>query len=233
MEVLRVLSGGAAKGLVAAVQSLFEQRTGVRVAGTFSAVGQMRQALLDGEPCDVLILTRSMIDALIAQEHCRAGSARDLGSVRTGVAVPDGAPPADVSTAAAVRTTLLSATALYIPDPERATAGIHCLKVLEQLGIAAAMRPKLRTYPNGAAAMAALSVAGDLRAIGCTQTTEIVITPGIQWVADLPRALELVTVYCAAVCTQSSLPEQGRALIDLLIDPGFADARSALGFHPA
>ena len=54
---LAILSGGAAQGLVAALARQFEAETGCGIAGTFGAVGAMRDKLLAGEPADLLILT--------------------------------------------------------------------------------------------------------------------------------------------------------------------------------
>ncbi len=56
-EDLRVLSAGAAQGLVAAMTPRFLADTGVALHTTFGAVGAIREKLFAGEPCDVLILT--------------------------------------------------------------------------------------------------------------------------------------------------------------------------------
>src|SRR5690349_18085181 len=103
---LRLLSGGAAQGLVQEVQQRLRAETGFEVEGTFGAVGAMRDKLLGGDPCDVLILTQALIDQLTADGHVVAGSATPLGAVKTGVAVKEGAAAPDVSTAAALKATL-------------------------------------------------------------------------------------------------------------------------------
>ena len=59
---LRILSGGAAQGLVGALAPQFEAETGCEIGGTFGAVGAMRDKLLAGEPADLLILSRALID---------------------------------------------------------------------------------------------------------------------------------------------------------------------------
>ena len=80
---MQVLSGGAAAAVVKAVQAEFEKSTGTSIHGTFSAVGQMRDQLVGGTPCDVVILTKPLIEQLIASGHVVAGSARSLGKVKT------------------------------------------------------------------------------------------------------------------------------------------------------
>ena len=49
------------------------------------------------------------------------------------------------------------AQAQTLPDPVKATAGIHFMNVLNQLGIDVELGDRLRPYSNGAAAMQALS----------------------------------------------------------------------------
>ena len=232
MTALHILSGGAAAGLVRRCTPDFERAYGAQVHGTFGAVGAMKTKLLAGEPCDILILTESMIRDLVAAGQARADTVRSLGVVMTGVAVLAGQPHPDVSNADALRAAFRAASAIYFPDPQLATAGIHCMKVLRDLGLADELAPRLRPHPNGATAMKAMAEAGDPLAMGCTQVTEILITPGVALVDNLPAGFELATVYTAAV-TQSSLSSTlALALIEELAAPARAPDRQAAGFRP-
>jgi len=56
MIEIRVLSGGAAAGVVQGIQADFENTHQCKINGTFSAVGAMRDLVLKGEPCDLVIL---------------------------------------------------------------------------------------------------------------------------------------------------------------------------------
>ena len=227
---LTILSGGAAQGLVGALAAEFKAQSGCEIDGTFGAVGAMRDKLLSGAPADLLILTRALIDELGAQGHVVAGSAANIGTVLTAVAVRSGEPLPDVGNAAGLRAALLAADAIYFPDPKLATAGIHFAKVIERLGIAADVASRIKTYPNGATAMRELAAAQGGRPIGCTQVTEILSTPGAQLVAPLPEGFELATVYTAGVCTRAALPEQAHALAALLAGDTARAARQLAGF---
>jgi molybdate transport system substrate-binding protein len=227
---VRILSGGAAQGLVEQVRPLFEGDTGHRLDGTFGAVGAMRDRLLAGEPCDLVILTRALVDGLVKDGHVLGGSARDIGTVETAVAVRTGdlAPP--LPDAASLRAALLAADAIHFPDPELATAGIHVAKVLRELGISDRVAGRLRTSPNGATAMRALATSKSARPIGCTQATEILSTPGITLVGSLPTGSELATVYTAGVTAQAAAPDLARALIAEMTNEAGRAARRKLGF---
>ena len=224
---MHLLSAGAAKGLVLALRDEFERASGHSLVGTFGAVGAMREQLEAGAPCDAIVLTRPMIDVLAAAGRVEAHSVSDIGWVHTGVAVPQGSPAPSVADPAALRALLARAGAIYLPDPERATAGIHALRVLRDLGQAQPAR--LRPYPNGAAAMAALAREGDARAVGITQVSEILHTAGLQLLGPLPPPHALATLYSGAVVRGAAQAEAARSLLSLLCAPAHSALRQRSG----
>ncbi|MEY2805562.1 MAG: hypothetical protein RL657_2898 [Pseudomonadota bacterium] len=230
MAQLQVLSGGAAQGLVGALAGQFHQKTGMDIGGAFGAVGVMRDKLLAGEPCDLLILSQSLIDGLVQSGHAIPASVRPVGAVKAGVAVVSGQPRPAIDTPEALRQALAQASAVYCPDPQKATAGIHFFQVLTQLGLVETLGERLRTYPNGATAMRALADEALPGAIGSTQVTEIVYTSGVDLIGLLPAPFELSTVYTAAISSRAQNPQAAQALIDLLTAPGHQDIRRQAGF---
>jgi molybdate transport system substrate-binding protein len=228
-RTLRILSGGALNGLVTRLQADFEKANDCRIEGTYGAVGAMKDKLLAGTACDLLILSQALVDDLVAQGKAQAGSARAVGVVKTGVAVKDKRGPVSVSSPEKLKAVLQSAPAIFFPDPAKATAGIHFQKVLQALGLADDPK-KLRTYPNGAMAMAALAQAPEPDAVGCTQVTEILITPGVRLTGLLPPPHELATTYTAAVASSAQEPELARALIAALTAAEAAETRRKCGF---
>lgn len=228
---LHLLSAGAAKGLVTALQPAFETLAGCSLKARFGAVGAMRQALLDGEPCDLMVLTDALIDALVADGRLVGRTRVTIGRVRTGLAVRAGQALPDLSTPQALRDALAAAAAIFYPDPARATAGIHFQRVLVALGLAGPLAPRLRTYPNGAAAMAELAACPEPGAIGCTQLTEILYTPGVQPAGALPPPFELDTAYGAAVVSGAREPMLAQRLQAELTSERHAALRAAGGFE--
>lgn len=228
---VHLLSGGAAHGLVSALTAQFKTAGGGGIAGTFGAVGAMRDKVLAGEPADLLILTRPLIDALITSGHVVAGSAADLGVVKTGVAVRAGSPHPRIHTAPELRAALLAADAVYFPDPKLATAGIHFAAVLGRLGIVEALTPRYRQHPNGAAAMQALAASHDRVPIGCTQVTEILNTPGTELVSLLPQEFGLATTYTLGIAARCTDIEAARRLAAMLTNPSTQELRTRLGFE--
>ena len=222
-ETVRVLGGGAVQGLIESVRVSFPHP----IEGAFGAVGAMRDKLLAGEPVDVMILSRALIDGLIKDGRVVADSAVDIGTVETAVAVRRGDPAPAIGSKDELRAALRAASAIHFPDPAQATAGIHFAKVMRELGVWDEVQPKLRPAPNGATAMRALAADKSPRPIGCTQVTEILSTPGIVLVAPLPADCRLATVYTAAVAESASAPAMARAFIEQL---AAAPAKKRLGF---
>jgi molybdate transport system substrate-binding protein len=230
VTTLRILSGGAAQGLVSALAPRFKAETGATIEGEFGAVGAMAAKLRAGAPADLLILTKALIEELTREGLALAGSATNLGVVHTGIAVRSSDPAPAIATAADLATALVAADAIYVPDPRQATAGIHFASVLDRLRIAEEVAGRLKAFPNGATAMRELAAAASTRPIGCTQMTEILATPGVTPVGHLPPGCELATVYTAAVTTRAAAPDRARRLVALLAAEGSREARLRAGF---
>lgn len=228
---LQLLSGGAAQGLVRALEEDFRRDTGASVQGTFGAVGAMREKLLAGAPCDVVILTAALVAELEEEGRVVPGTSAPLGHVRTGVAVRVGDALPDIADGAGLRDALLAASGIFFPDPELATAGIHFVKVLRKLGILDDVAPRLHPHPNGATAMRELAKATGRGLVGCTQITEIKYTPGVVLVGPLPAEFELSTVYTVAVCTGAREPHLARRFAEMLSGATARLLREGAGFE--
>ncbi|WP_223969121.1 substrate-binding domain-containing protein [Bradyrhizobium sp. RD5-C2] len=230
MKTLNVLSGGAAQGLVRRLEPAFEAETGLGIAGDFGAVGAMADRLRAGIPTDIVILTAALIAKLADEGLVLRSSMTNIGRVETALAVRAGDPPASAEDAAGLRAVLLDADAIFVPDTKASTAGIHVAKVLAQLDIADVVAERLKVFPNGATAMRHLAESSDRRPIGCTQSTEIISTPGVVLSGTLPPGCRLATMYTAAVATQASAASQAQRLIALLTSPDTSELRRQAGF---
>jgi len=227
---LKILSGGAANGLVTRLTPAFTEATGLGITGDFGAVGGMRDRVVAGEPVDAIILTRKIVDALALGGHVDPATIADVGRVATAIAVREGDAVPNVSSPEALKAALLAADAVYVPDTVKSTAGIHFAGVLDALGVADALADRIRGFPNGQTAMAAMAAGEDRNPIGCTQITEIMNTPGVVSCGALPEPHGLATVYTAAVALRGEAGDAARTLIALLTAPENADARAAAGF---
>jgi molybdate transport system substrate-binding protein len=228
---LNLLCAGAAQGLVKALEERFAAAAGARIHGRFGAVGAMKEALLAGAPCDVMIVTAALIDALAARGELVGGSRAALGRVPTGVAVRARDPAPAIDTSEALRAALLAADRIYFPDPERATAGIHFAGVLRKLGIHDALAARFAMFANGATTMRELAHATSASPIGCTQVTEINYTAGVRLAGALPPEFELTTVYSAAVAARAAEPALAARFVALVSGEESRELRLEGGFE--
>jgi molybdate transport system substrate-binding protein len=222
-----ILAAGAVKHAVEEIQA------GLRAEGrpvpdaAFDTVGALRDRIIAGERPAVTLLSEQAIAALAQRGLVPAEGVAEIGRTGVALAAPAGRPVPDISTEAAFRAALLAADSLAFADPARgATAGRHFAATLERLGIAEAMRPKLRLVPFGVEGVNMAS-RGEV-ALAVSQATEIIDRPGVQLVGLLPDALQLWTVYRAAIVQDG---EDARALLALF---GTAPAQAAfarIGFR--
>jgi molybdate transport system substrate-binding protein len=230
MSSLKIVSGGAAQGLVAGVAPKFRAMTGLGIEGEFGAVGAMADKLRAGTPADILILTAAMIATLARENRVVAASIADIGLVETAIAIRAGDPQVAVCNSVELRKAFLAADAIFVPDTRASTAGIHVAKVLQQLGIADDVAGRLKVFPNGATAMRNLAASTAARPIGCTQSTEIISTAGVVLSGSLPQGCELSTIYTAAITTGAANPRGEQDMIHLLTDIEQHDLRERSGF---
>jgi molybdate transport system substrate-binding protein len=227
---LNILGGGAVHGLVTSLAPKFKALTGFDIEGEFGAVGTMADKLRKGTPADIVVLTAAIVARLAEETRVVSASIADVGRVETAIAVRAGDPQVAITDAARLREALLAADAIFVPDLGASTAGIHVAKILQQLGIADEVTDRLKIFPNGATAMRSLAETRVSRPIGCTQSTEIISTPGVVLSGPLPPGCELSTMYTAAVTKLAANAAQAESLIDLLIGPEQREARERAGF---
>lgn len=230
MSSLNILSGGAVQGLVGSLAPKFKALTDFDITGEFGAVGAMADKLRNGVATDIVILTAAIVAKLATEKLVVPSSIADVGLVETALAVRAGEPQVTANDAATLREAFLAADAIFVPDTKASTAGIHAAKVLHQLGIAEQVSARLRIFPNGATAMRQLAASDATGPIGCTQSTEIISTPGVVLSGALPKGYHLSTVYTAAVATRAVHARQARDLIGLLTAAEQHELRQRAGF---
>jgi len=112
MTKLKVFCARSMTHAVTDLAKKFMRETGHEVDITFGPVGTLQKKLAAGETTDVLILGQPAMEMMEQQGCFVAGTRTDVSRVSIGVAVREGAPAPDISTADAFKTTLLGARAI-------------------------------------------------------------------------------------------------------------------------
>lgn len=228
---IRVYGSGAPRVALKRFAPRFEQASGHKLDFTFDGVAPLRERLASGERADVIVLPAPMIAAMDRAGALHPNSRVALARVGIGVAVRHGATLPDISKPEAVRKALLAARSIAYSDPKLAPSGIHLERVLGQLGIAEAARPKttLRTPFDGGVELIA---EGEVE-IGMYLVSEIRMVEGVTLAGLLPPDLQSYLVFAGAVAADSVSPRAAHAFLKFLSDPAGSDHWSAAGFEPA
>lgn len=210
MEVLNILSAGAAQAVVARLVDTLRLEHPGTVNACYGAVQSMKSRVLVGEPVDVIVLTDGLLDELVQKKLVVPGSRAELGTVGTGLAVRAGTPVPDVASLQVLRENLLAAEKIVCPDPAVATAGMVLIKVLERLEILEQLRPRLVYCSSGHEAMAELARGSGPRELGVMQMTEIIAGAGMALAGPLPAELQSKVIYSAGLAVHARNPERAR-----------------------
>ena len=228
-EDIRVFTSGAPAEVEKVLARAFTAATDHRILLTVGNLSAIQDRLTGAEAPDVVVLPAPAIDTLDKAGKLRAGTRRDLARVGIGVAVRQGVPLPDVSTVDAVRTMLLEARSIVHPDPQGGGfTGAHIARMIERLGVADAVKPKLKlmfAIGGGVAAVAA----GDAE-IGLFNISEILPVPGVTMAGPLPAALQNYIAFAGALGPNSSEPAS--AFLRFVASPDANEAWCAGGFEP-
>jgi molybdate transport system substrate-binding protein len=227
---IRVLTTGAFKPAVLAVQSFFERDTGHRLIVDNDTAGALARRIEAGEAFDVLVSSRSGIDEMIARGKVVAGTKTDLARTGIGVMVRDGAARPDIATAEAFREALLAApTVAYIDPASGGSSGIYLAGLFERMGIADAIKPKARLKRGG---YVSDLVASGEAALGLHQISEILPGKGVTYVGPLPASVQNYTVYAGGIGSAATDPAAAQALIDAFASGKAAALLAGLAMEP-
>ena len=228
---LKVLHGGAFTQLMAAVVPDFEKQTGHKVKTKRDTVGALSKLIEAGEQFDLAVLTPEVIDGFAAKGKIAAGSRANLVQVGVGVVVKAGAPRPDIATVDTFKQALLAAKSVAYIDPAAGgSSGIYVSRLLEKLGVAAAIKPKAVLIHGGAVAE---HVARGEAELGIHQISEILPVAGITLVGPLPKDIQNYTIYSAGVGASARDAEAARALIKALTSPAALAVAKTKGMEPA
>ena len=215
---IRVFSSGAPAEVEKVLAAQFARESGHRVVFTVANPAIIQQNLSGGQTPDIVILPAPLIDSLAKTGVLRPTSRVDLARVGVGLVVREGAPLPDVSAADAVRTTLLRARSIVIPDPAGGgQTGAALVRMIAQLGIAEAVKPKL-TLKQAIAGGVALVAKGEVD-LGMFNISEVLPVKGVTLAGPLPSELQSYIVFAAAIHTDCTSPAAAETFIKLLSAP--------------
>ena len=224
---LGVLAGGSMTASLKDLAPRFEQATGHKLAFRFAGTPELIKLATSGEPFDLGVVPIDVMKDAGARAKFAAAAPVDVARVGYGVAVRAGAAKPDVSTPDALRATLLNAQSITL-YPESA-AGNFVMRTFERLGIAQAMKAKLK--PQAGPGDIAKAVASGEAELGVF-LTNVLAAPGVELAGPFPAELQNELVFVGAVAAETKSAEAAKALLDFLKTPDAAAVLKAKGLTP-
>jgi molybdate transport system substrate-binding protein len=225
---LKILSVGTVGSAVRELIPIFEQASGCKVELSLGNPVAVLERLRHGEAADVALVAQGVWDDLLELGRVDAATLAVLGSTSYGIGVSAGAEKPDIRTAAAFRSAMLEARSIGLVDRSLSTASL--MKALEDMGIAAEVGAKVRTFATGEAVAEALAHA-DVE-LGLTTMSELISVPGIGVLGPVPSDILPVTTTTVAVVTKDAQhPQAAKEFVVFLCTPAAKAILKAKGIE--
>jgi molybdate transport system substrate-binding protein len=223
---LQVWTARVGATVLAEIGPEFERTTGHKLAITSDLPDPFLRRVRAGESFDLLISTAGPIDALIHEGKLLGETRSTFAKSGIGVEVRKGARKPDISTVEAFKRAVLDAKSVgYL----QIGSGRYLHDLFERMGIAESIRPKV-TRPE-TDIVSELVAKGELD-LGMVVSTQILTTPGVDFVGPLPREIQHYIVFVGAVSANSKAPDAARELMKFLASPRALAVMKAQGMEP-
>jgi molybdate transport system substrate-binding protein len=228
---IKVLSAVVMKSALDSLAQAFERSEGHKVTMAYAPAGAIRDRIQGGEAFDLTVLPRPIISNLATQAKVAPDSVAVLARSAVSVCARSGASKPDISTVEAVKRSLLAAKSIAYSDPAKGGAsGIHFARVLDRLGISEEIKPRTKLSGPDSAEYVARGEAE----LCVTQTMEILRTPGVVVVGQLPAELQNTTDFVFSAATAANAKEQAaaQAFLKYLQTPEARQVLKQMGMEP-
>jgi molybdate transport system substrate-binding protein len=217
-------------GIRAVMQDLvpkFEKATGHKVVITYGLAAALKRQIDAGDPFDLAILTPQFIDDGIEKGRLVRESRTQLARAGMAMAIRKGAAKPDVATTEALKRTLTASQAIAFA--KEGAAGTYFVGLLERLGLARELQPKLKPVATGVDVAA--SVAKGDAALGIMPLSEILPAPGVEVLGPFPPDIQGYAVMVAATRRESPRSAVATELVKFVMAPSTLPVLKANGME--
>lgn len=212
---VKLLGSTGVRGVVTELAQKFEAATGHKIVPEFDVFAVLKRRIDAGEEFGIAILSPALVEDLSKQKKLMADTVTAVGRTGMGAAVPSGATKPDVGSVEAFKRALLEAKS--VGYPKEGASGAHFLSVVERLGLAGEMKPKLRPFEGGGPPAPALAAGEPALVVGGTALFPAM--PGADFVGPFPAELQSYIVFTGAVATDAKDPDAAKAFLRFLTGP--------------
>jgi molybdate transport system substrate-binding protein len=227
---IRLLSAASIQEVFKEIIGDFERTSGHKMIIHYSTMGGITDRMRGGEEADLVISSAQSIGTLLDEGKIEAASQIRISKVGVGIVVPTGTAVPAIASVEDLGRALLAAKTIVYADPSRGgAAGIHIARVIQQLGIAEQVKPKVKLGAGGD--VTEVTVAQGDGTLGMTQVSEIVGKPGAVFVAPFPEKIQNYTVFAAGRPIGAKQREAVTAFLEFLKRPEALATMKAKGMQ--
>ena len=220
---VKVVATIAVEGALTEIEASLSAASGVPVELEFATTAALVERLTNGEAADLAVLTKEAVQQLAAKGNVR--SSTDLVLSVIGIAVADDAPlPAMKTTQDFVAFMKATPSIAYTV---RGVSGLHMARLIEQLGLAAVVKPKAVVVDGFSGTLlregkvaAAVQQISELRFTGATK------------IVPLPDEIQVQTAFTLAVLNGTTGVDAAAKVVRALTSPEAAAAYERSGASP-
>lgn len=224
---LRVMGSNGVKGVIDELRAQCEKAAGRPLAIDFNTSASVKQRIQSGESFDVAILTTEVIDDLIKAGKIASAGRVEIARSGIGFGIRAGAKKPDISTAEAVKKTLLNAKSIaYVPD---GASKVPVEKMLNDLGIASEMKSKI-VFAKGADEATQSAADGKVELV-LTLISEIVPAHGLDLIGPFPAKYQNYVSFAAGMSPNSKNAESAKGLMQFLTSPAVVSTLKSKGME--
>lgn len=223
---MQVIAGGGIATPFKEIAADFEGTTGHKLVIRYGTTPELIK-MATGTSFDLGVVPQDVMKNSAARAHFAPGPVLNVARVGIGIAVRAGSLKPDISTAEALKQTLLEAQSIA-SIPASAT-GTQLSGIYERLGIAETMTLKTKAQPAPAQIIEAVANGdADLAVF----LLNVITDPRLDVIGPLPSEIQREVVYVSAVAANSREPDAAKAFITYLISPAGAAVIKAKGMDP-
>ena len=207
------------RDLIEKFEATSPQRVSLESVGGVDAAKRVRA----GEPLDVVVLARDVIDDLTATGRIAPGSRVDLWVSAIGVAVRAGAPRPDIGSAAGIKAGVLAARR---GGHSTGPSGQYLAKLFASWDADGTLKDRITVAPPGVP-VGSLVARGEID-LAFQQLSELG-GDGIDVLGPLPPEIQMITTFSGGVALSSTQPAAARELLAFFGSPAHRSLKQAHG----
>ncbi|MBB4272957.1 molybdate ABC transporter substrate-binding protein [Rhizobium mongolense] len=222
-QEIRLFGAIAVRPAVLALISQFETATGSTVAVKWELNPTVKKQIEAGEAFDLVIINPNLLQDLTVLGKVKAGSQVAFGRIAMGVAAKAGSRPLNIGSVGAFEHALKSARSIA----SEGTSGGYFSGLLERLGIADEVKPKLVAVPGGQTAPAVGRGEAELGVVPVTSI--LAAAPEVILVGRFPAELQSYVDFAIGISANATDAEAATQLSEFLMSTAVDDILAAKG----